>query len=505
MPRPRRSEEPLIPRPDPRAPQALYLQLVHAIEDGIRAGRLRVGQRLPAERRLAADLGVSRTTVTGAYQELEARGLLRGHVGRGTTVVGAPAGAQASALPWSQRASALALRAAPASYGVPRPRTDTIAFDCGWPDPTLYPVEALEALLDHLPGRRAAELYASAPPPGDPRLRAALADWLASRGIRTEPGGILVTGGALQGINVLARAFVAPGDVVLTESSTFQCALVAFRWAGAEVVGVPIDHEGVQPEAFEEALERYRPKLVYLIPTFHNPTGAVLGRERRARVLELAARARVPVVESDLYGEIFFEAVPPPRLAAQDPSSLVVYMGSFSKIGVPGLRIGWLAAPPEAMPALTMAKEFLDLHTPALTQRLAAAFIDSPHLERHLAVLRAEFRLRRDRLVAELRQHGPGLAFRIPSGGYYLWVQLPAPLTAAELLPIAGEHGVAVRPGPQFTPGGGAHDHVRLCFASLPPRAITEGARRLGEALEAAGRRLRAQDRPVPLAAASVV
>ena len=494
-----------ISPPDPHAPEALYLQLVHAIEDAVRAGRLRVGQRLPAERTLAAGLGVSRTTVTGAYQELEARGLLRGHVGRGTTVVGAPPGARASALPWSQRASPLALRAAPVSLGVPRSRPDLVAFDNGWPDPALYPVEALDALLERLPGRGTPEIYVSAPPPGDPSLRRALAGWLATRGIRAEPEEVLVTAGAQQGINVLARAFVAPGDVVLTEASTFQCALVAFRWAGADVVGVPIDHEGIQPDALEEAFERYRPKLVYLIPTFHNPTGAVLGRERRRRVLELAARHRVPLVESDLYGEIYFEDPPPPRLKAQDEGGLVVYQGSFSKIGVPGLRVGWLVAPPEAMSPLTTAKEFLDLHTPSLTQRLAATFIDSPHLESHLGSLRAACRLRRDQLVASLRQHCPRLAFRIPSGGYYVWAQLPAPLTTGELLPIAGEHGVTVRPGPQFSPGGGGQDHVRLCFAALGPRAIAEGAARLGAALDEAWRRHDGAGRRLPAAVASAV
>jgi DNA-binding transcriptional MocR family regulator len=485
-----RPDEPPIPRPDPRAGEALYLQVVHAIEEGIRAGRLRVGERLPAERTLAADLGVSRTTVTGAYQELEARGLLRGHVGRGTVVVGAPAGSRRAALPWAQRASALALRAVPLSFGIPRPRADVIAFDSGWPDPTLYPIEALEGFLDRLPGRGTADLYLSAPPSGDPHLRETLVGWLASRGIQTEPDRVLITSGAQQGINVLARAFVAPGDVVLTESTTFQCALVALRWAGAEVVGVPIDHEGIQPDALEEALERYRPKLVYLIPTFHNPTGAVLGRERRRRVLELSARYRVPVVESDLYSEISFEEPPPPSLKALDAGEVVIYMGSFSKIAVPGLRVGWVVAPPDAMEAITAAKEFVDLHSPALTQRLAAAFIGSPHLERHLAVLRAECRIRRDQLVTSLHEHCPDLRYRIPAGGYYLWAQLPAPLTTAELLPEAGEHGVAIRPGPQFAAGGGGHDHIRLCFASLPPRAIAEGIRRLGQALQAARRRL---------------
>jgi DNA-binding transcriptional MocR family regulator len=509
MRRPRPARQLPIPPPDPAAPTPLYVQLVDSIEDGIRHGRLQVGQRLPAERDLASDLGVSRTTVTGAYQELEARGLLRGHVGRGTIVVGTPAGTPAgasrAAVAWPQRVSAMANQAAQVWFGIPRSRPDAIALDSGWPDPKLYPVEALESLLGELVGTSSAELYAGAPPAGDPVLREVLAGWLAARGIRTEPDSVLITTGALQGLNVVARALLAPGDVVITESPTFQCALMAWRWAGAEVVGVPVDRDGIEVDALEEALARHRPKLLYLIPTFHNPTGAVTSRERRRTVLELAARFRVPIVESDLYGALHFEDPPPPPLAALDDAGLVIYQGSFSKIAVPGLRVGWLAAPRGAMAPLTAAKGYVDLSTGELAQRLVAAFLESPHRERHLAFLRAECRARRDQMVAALRQYCPGLGFRVPPGGYYLWAELPAPITTDELLPSAAEHGVTIRPGPEFAPDGGLDDHVRLCFAALEPRRITEGIRRLASALARAGERLESRPRRTSLAAASVV
>jgi DNA-binding transcriptional MocR family regulator len=498
-----RKADPPIPRPDPRAGDPLYRQVIRAIEDGIRAGRFRVGHRLPAERRLADALGVSRTTVTGAYQELEARGLLRGHVGRGTVVVGTPPDMPREPFPWAQRLSPLALRAAPVSVATPRARADTIAFESGWPDPGVYPLDALESLLDALPGRHSSELYLSAPPAGDPLLREAVSRWLGSRGVRCEPDEVLVTAGALEGINVLARAFLSPGDVVLTESLSFQCALVAFRWAGAEVVGIPMDHDGVLPGPLEEAMARYRPKLFYTIPTFHNPTGAVLTHERRRQVLELAARYRVPVVESDLYGELFFEQAPPPRLKALD-GGVVILQGSFSKIVVPGLRVGWLVAPREAVGPLTVAKEFVDLHSPRLTQRLVAGFLDT-HVERHLAELRVAARLRRDRLVAGLHEHCPDLELRIPAGGYYLWARLPAPVTTAELVPVAAEHGVTIRPEAQFSPGGVGHEHIRLCFTALPPRAIAEGSRRLGEALAEARQQLESSGRRGHAPAVSVV
>lgn len=480
--------EPAIARPDPGAREALYLQVANAIEDAVRTGRLRVGERLPAERELAVDLGVSRTTVTGAYQELHARGLLRGHVGRGTVIVAAPADARSAGLPWSQRVSPLAAQAAQIAYGVP-PRPDVISFSTGWPDPSLYPTAVLNTLLQELAAAGPTSLYTPAPAWGDPTLREALSGWLHSRGIRATVDEILVTSGAQQGLNVLARAFLSPGDVVVTETPTYPGALLAFRWSGADVVGVPVDHDGLQVDALEEALARYRPKLVYTIPTFQNPTGTVLSRERRRRLLELAGRYRVPIVESDLYGEMYFDADPPGRLKALDTSGVVIYQESFSKIAVPGLRVGWLVAPVGAIAALTAARSIIDLHTPPVMQRLAAAFLGSVHLDRHLAALRAECRARRDQAVASLRQHCPRLRFRIPAGGYYLWAQLPAPLTTEDLVPIASEHGVAVRPGTQFAPEAGDDHHIRLCFAALDPGRIVEGARRLGDAVEQALRR----------------
>ena len=487
MTRTRRTEDAPIPRPDPKG-GALYRQVVDAIETGIRSGQLQVGQRLPAERKLASQLGVSRTTVTGAYQELEARGLLRGHVGRGTVVVGAPPDSASAAFPWSQRASSLARQAGQVSlsYGTPTHRADVIRFDVGWVDGSLYPVAELNALLRELAAEASIELYCAPRPGGDPTLRDAVSRWLRSRGMEVPPESVLITAGAQQGLNVVARAFLDPGDVVVTETPTFVGALMAFRWAGADVIGVPVDHEGVQPDLLEETFIRHRPKLAYLMPTFQNPTGGVLGRERRRLVLELAARYRVPVLESDVYGEIYFDDPPPPRLKALDSAGLVIYQGSLSKLAAPGLRIGWLAAPRGAWSPLAAAKAFADLHTPPLTQRLAARFLDSPRLESHLATIRAECRQRRDHLVTALRRELPRLTLRVPSGGYYLWAQLPSPLRVDDLVPRAAAHGVTVRPGPEMTPERGGESHVRLCFAGFEPATLSEGARRLAAAVDEA-------------------
>ena len=475
-----------LERPEAGSAEPLYLQVVSAIETGIRDGRLRVGQRLPAERRLAADLRISRTTATNAYRELEARGLLRGHVGRGTIVVGAPADAGVTTLEWGQRPSRFAAEIARSFARSPADPADTISFAQGWPDPSLYPRAGLEAVLRDLGDHAGGDPYAPSSAEGHGDLREAVAAWIRQQSIVVTPEQVVVTAGAQEGLALLARAFLSAGDVVLTESPTWMGALLAFRWAGAEVVGIPMDHHGIRADLLEDAIGRHRPKLIYTIPTFQNPTGALMTAERRRQVVEIATRARVPIVESDLYGRLFFDEPPPPPLKALDGAGLVIYQGSFSKMVVPGLRVGWLVAPTQAVEPLIAAKMLTGVFTSTLTQRIVAEFIRRHHLDPHLALLRREYRARRDRLVATLRERCPRLQFRVPPGGQYLWARLPPPLTVSEVLPACREERVAVREGTPFVPEGRGDDHLRLCFAALPPRKVTQGAERLAEAIQRA-------------------
>jgi DNA-binding transcriptional MocR family regulator len=473
-------------RPTAQSKAPVYGQLATSIEAAISDGRIQLGTRLPSERKLAADLELSRTTVTLAYRELEARGLVRGRVGHGTVVIAADS--ETAAIPWLQRASRFVALAGTSLPTTPDTGADVISFADGWAHPSLYPRAQLEEICRGVSADLGASLVPS-PVEGLPALRSSVAAWLRTKGITAPADNVMITGGAQHGLNLIARTLLSPGDVVLMESPTWLGAIRAFQWAGAEVVGVRMDADGICCDALEDALARLRPKLIYLIPNFHCPTGRVLSLEKRHEVLRLAARARVPILESDVYGDVYFDDPPPPSLKALDDAGLVIHQGSMSKISSASLRIGWLVGPSAALDLLARAKAIQELTSPTLPQSVVAAFMSGAHLERHLARLRASCRQRRDALVSALREHCRGLQFQVPTGGFYLWARLPAPLTAEHAQAAALENGVAIRAGDPFIPDGTASTHVRLCFAACGREQIGPGARQLGSALNSALRR----------------
>jgi DNA-binding transcriptional MocR family regulator len=483
-------------RPNPELAEPIYLQLTAALAGAIRAGRIAVGARLPSERFYAKALGVSRTTITAAYQELRDMGLLRGFVGRGAIVTASdPDRPSPELIPWRELASKFARRAEHTSMAN---RSGLISFGDGWLHPSLTPRAALAAAA------RAAQdtnelaanaLITSAPLAGLPALQDALADLLRANGVKTSPGEILITGGAQQGLNVIARALISPGDVIVCESPTWHGAIRAFRAAGAEIVGLAMDHEGIDPDALEDALARSRPKFVYLIPTFQCPTGRLMGLQRRRRILKMCARYLTPIVESHVYGDLAFgEKLP--SMKSLDSAGLVIHQGSTSKTISPALRLGWLVAPRPAMNMLAPAKASLDLSTPALTQAVLARFLSSGAYARHQPASLAALRARRDALIAALAVHCPDLGFATPQGGLYLWAQLPNFMQAQEVEAAAAAEGVLIRGGNSFLVREAASSHIRLCYAAPAAEEIPAGAERLGRALRAVSKKHRGAEAP---------
>ncbi len=364
-----------------------------------------------------------------------------------------------------------------------------ISFAGGFPDPALFDVEGIRestaAVLAQQPG---AVLQYGATEGWQP-LREGISAFMAAKGCSVAPEGLIVTTGSQQALDLIGKTLISPGDKVIVEAPTFLATIQCFRLYGADIVGAPIDADGVKVDVLEQLIAQHKPKLVYLIPTFGNPSGATLSLERRKRILELAARTQTIVVEDDPYGELYFGAPPPPSLlslSAQVPGSRewLAHCGSFSKILSPGLRVGWMIAPPELLARATMCKQFSDAHTSNLTQATAAHYLTLGRLQPTLDQVRSVY-AQRALVMAEAlkRELGEAIEFNAPQGGMFFWARLTQGRSAAEFAKRAIDKLVAFVPGAPFY----AHDPdpatLRLSFATADLAKIEEGIARLRQAL----------------------
>jgi len=368
-----------------------------------------------------------------------------------------------------------------------------ISFAGGFPDPALFDVEGLkmssEAVLSNNPG----PVLQYGATEGWGPLREQISHFMAGKGATVAPDGLIVTTGSQQALDLIGKTMISPGDKVIVEAPTFLATIQCFRLYGAHLIGAPIDAHGVDVERLEQLIAEHQPKLVYLIPTFGNPSGATLSLERRLRVLEIAARTHTLIVEDDPYGELYFDQAPPPSLLAlsdQVPGSrdYLVHCGSLSKILSPGLRVGWMIAPPELLARATMCKQFSDAHTSNLTQAVGAHYLTLGRLDAALGAVRRTYAERARVMAASLQRIlGEAIAFDAPQGGMFFWARLTGanggPANAAEFAKRAIAQLVAFVPGAPFY----AHDPdvatLRLSFATADVAKIEEGVARLGAAL----------------------
>ncbi|MEU5694466.1 PLP-dependent aminotransferase family protein [Actinosynnema sp. NPDC020468] len=356
-------------------------------------------------------------------------------------------------------------------------RPEVISFAGGLPAPELFDVDALRAAFARAVTRRTLQY---APTEGDPDLRALVSARLTRRGLPTSD--VLVTTGSQQALTLVATALLEPGAVVAVEEPTYLAALQCFRLAGARVVPVAGDEHGMVPAALAEVIGRERPALLYLVPTFANPTGRTLPAARRAEIAALADRHGLWVVEDDPYGELRYRGVDEPPLASF--GERVLHLGSFSKVGAPGLRLGWLRAPADLLRHLVVVKQAADLHTSTVDQAAAAVYLAENDLDAHLAVLRSAYAARRDAMVGALRSVLPaGSACTDPDGGMFLWVRLPGVVDTGPLLEHALDQDVAFVPGAAFYASEPDRATLRMSFTTNTPERIAEGVRRLGTVL----------------------
>ncbi len=368
-----------------------------------------------------------------------------------------------------------------------------ISFAGGFPDSTLFDVEGIaQAVNQALQDEPGAALQYGATEGHNP-LREQLAAFMAGKGVRVAPDGMIVTTGSQQGLDLLGKTMISPGDKVIVEGPTFLATIQCFRLYGADIISAPIDADGVQTDALERLMAEHKPKFVYLIPTFGNPSGALLSLERRKKILELAVKYQTLVVEDDPYGDLYFDAAPPPSLlalSADVPGSreLLAYCGSLSKVLSPGLRVGWMVGPAELLAKATMCKQFSDAHTSTFAQATAAQYLKSGRMPATLAKVRSVYAERASAMGAALkRELGDAIAFTQPQGGLFFWARLTGAQgkikDAGEFAKRAIAEGVAFVPGAPFFARDPDASALRLSFATADVEKIEEGIRRLRRAL----------------------
>jgi len=364
-----------------------------------------------------------------------------------------------------------------------------ISFAGGFPDPALFDVEGIrqsaDAVLTQTPG---AVLQYGATEGYQP-LREALSRFMAAKGANVAPEGLIVTTGSQQALDLIGKTMISPGDKVIVEAPTFLATIQCFRLYGAHLIGAPIDANGVDVDKLEQLIAEHKPKLVYLIPTFGNPSGATLSLERRKRILEIAVRTKTLIVEDDPYGELNFDQAPPPSMLAlseQVPGSRewLAHCGSFSKVLSPGLRVGWLIAPSELLAKATMCKQFSDAHTSNLTQATAAHYLGLNRLDTALGVVRKTYAERARVMAQAFRKHlGDAVVFNEPQGGMFFWARLQGGRDAGALAKRAIDKLVAFVPGAPFYAHDADLSTFRLSFATADVAKIEEGMARLGQSL----------------------
>jgi 2-aminoadipate transaminase len=359
-------------------------------------------------------------------------------------------------------------------------RPGVLSFAGGLPAPELFPKEEAAQKAAQILRERGERALQYGPTEGYAPLR----EWVAQRfGVEVEE--VLITTGSQQGLDLLGKVFLDEGSPVLLEAPSYMGAIQAFRAYGPRFVTVPTDAEGMDLEALEEALRRERPRFIYAIPTFQNPSSALMPLSRRERLVEIAHAHGVPLVEDDAYAELYFDGKKLPTLFELDRAQgygNVVYLGSFSKVLAPGLRVAYVAGPKPVIAKLVQAKQGADLHTPVLNQMLVHALVQEG-FEARVARIREVYRAKAEAMVRALEAHmPPGVRFSRPRGGMFVWMELPG-VNAQALLEEALKEDVAFVPGAPFFAGGGGENTLRLSYATMTEGEIQEGMRRLGQAL----------------------
>ena len=488
---------PLHLQPESHIP--LYVQLRDQLRALVHSGELRTGDRIPASRELAGQLGVHRTTVANAYAELESEGLIQGHVGRGTFICGMQA-KQFSPPPRTNGHGPMRWEALFAdergeeslSRMMPEVPPGAIAFTVARPSGEFFPVEDFRRCANAVLGGEGRRILQLGSTDGYEPLKSELIDLFRGEGMNVRPEQLLITDGCQQAIDLVCKAFLRPGDAVALENPGYPGAIAILAGARIRILSVPVQadaartgHAGLDVDALETVLLQNRVKFLLITPDFHNPTGTVLPVSERRRLLELAGHYQVPVIEDAIYARLRFRGNAVPSLKALDTLGNVIQIDSFSKTAFPGLRVGWCIGAESAIERLRLLKQSTDLHTDQLSQAAMAEFMRRGYFTRHVEKMKKVYRSRLEAMEGALQKHMPdGTSWTHTEGGMSLWVTLPAGFDAGELLIHARERGVLFLPGRYFYSQHPQPNTLRLGFTAVDEKRIERGVHTFCELLK---------------------
>ncbi len=472
--------------------EPIYRQLIRHIRTQIEGGGLAAGTRLPASRDLARQLNISRISVVNAYAELRAEGYLSAHAGRGTFVAGdrdssAPTNGNGNHTPTTSHATIEAPTAPDRSIRemmrLSR-KPGVINFSHGTPPTEFFPVSHLRDAINTVLDRDGSSALSYEVTEGYWPLRASIRDYVSALGIRCTPDQILITGGTQQALDLVVQALLSENDLLVTENPTYIGMIDVARTRRVQIHGISMDEEGIRLDMLENFIIDNRPKLIYVTPTFQNPTSIVMPLHRRRQLLNLVNEYNIPLLEDGVYQEFRFEGEGMPPLKALDENNIVIHASGFTKTLLPGMRIGYIIADGMHYDRLVRVKAAADISTPGLNQRAIHLMLERGVLAQQLERNNRELRRRRDVALAAASKHlPPGARWNIPQGGLYLWVELPkSGPTAAELYISSIQMGVAYAIGNVFYTNGSGSYRLRINFAAQKPADIEEGFKRLGRA-----------------------
>ncbi len=470
--------------------EPIYRQLIRHIRAQVESGSLSAGTRLPASRDLARQLNISRISVVNAYAELRAEGYLSAHAGRGTFVAGdrdtsappPPAAHPAATAPANEQ-QALPDRSIREMMRLAR-KPGVINFSTGAPPPEFFPVQHLRDAINTVLDRDGSRALLYEATEGYAPLRQSVRDYVSALGIRSSIDHIMITGGTQQALDMVVQAVLSEGDILVTECPTYIGIIDIVRTRRVQIRGICMDEDGIRLDMLENFIIDNHPKLIFVEPTFQNPTGRVMPLHRRRQLINLAKEYNVPVLEDGVYNEFRYEGESLPPLKALDDSGVVIHASGFTKNLLPGMRIGYVIADGPHYERILRVKQAADISTPGLNQRAIHLMLERGVLAQQLERNNREMKRRRDVALAAASRHlPPGSRWNVPQGGLYLWIELPkSGPTAAELYISAIQMGVAYGIGNMFFTNGSGSYNMRINFTAQKPAEIEEGLKRLGRA-----------------------